>query len=106
MFGLDQTANVYTPNEADDGDFTTLAKANLVCRLAYIEQGGSSIGGEREDLGSRRRLLWEEGYTIPETAQVEVGGERFNVLAGTYGELRGPSGQVVYRRCEVVSARQ
>src|SRR5262245_43019278 len=103
MYGLDQTVNVYTPNGAN-GDFTVLARANLVCRLAYIEQGGSGIGGERESIGSRRRLLWEEDYTMPETAQVEVDGERFNVLAGTAGKLRGPDSQVAYRRCEVVRA--
>jgi hypothetical protein len=104
MYGLDQTANVYTPHPTS-GDFTVLARASLACRLAYIEQGGSTIGGERENIGSRRRLLWEESYTMPETAQIEVEGERWNVLAGTFGAPRGPSSQVVYRRCEVVSAK-
>jgi hypothetical protein len=103
MFGLDQTANIYTPN-GTDGDFTTLAKSNLACRLAYIQQGGTDIGGEREDLGNRRRLLWAEAYTMPATAQIEVDGERFNVLAGTYGQIRGVNSAVVYRRCEVVAA--
>lgn len=103
MFGLDQTADVYTPN-GTDGSFTTLAKSGLVCRLAYIQQGATTIGGEREDIGQRRRLLWAEEYTMPETAQVEVSGERWNVLAGSLGNLRGPSGAVVYRRCEVVRA--
>ena len=103
MFGLDQTADVYIPN-GTDGDFTTLARSDLVCRLAFIQQGGTDIGGEREDLGQRRRLLWTEVYTMPETAQIEVDGERFNVIAGTFGAIRGPSGAVDYRRCEVVSA--
>ncbi len=103
MFGLDQVANVYTP-AVSDGNFTVLAKTNLVCRLAYIEQGGSTVGGERADIGSRRRLLWEEDYAMPESAQVEVAGERWNVLAGTVGALRGPDSSVVYRRCEVTKA--
>lgn len=103
MYGLDQSANVYTPN-GTNGDFTTLAKSGLVCRLAYIQQGGSDIGGEREDIGQRRRLLWAEAYTMPATAQIEVGGERWNVLAGTDGAIRGLNGAVVYRRCEVVRA--
>lgn len=101
MYGLDQTASVYTPNGAD-GDFDVLAKSGLVCRLAYIQQGGSDIGGEREDIGQRRRLLWAEAYTMPDTAQIEVEGQRWNVLAGTFGALRGPTSAVVYRRCEVV----
>lgn len=103
MVGLDQTANVYTPN-GTTGAYDVLAKSGLVCRLAYIQPGGSDIGGEREDLGQRRRLLWEEAYTMPETAQIEVSSERWNVIAGTLGSLRGPSGAVVYRRCEVVRA--
>ena len=103
IFGLDQTAKVYVPNSTD-GDFTTLAKATLPCRLAYIQQGPNSVGGEREDIGQRRRLLWTEEYEMPETAQVEVAGERWNVLAGSLGSLRGLSGAVIYRRCEVVRA--
>lgn len=102
MHGLDQSANVYTPGA--NGDYTVLAKSGLVCRLAYIQQGGSDIGGEREDIGSRRRLLWAEAYTMPDTAQIEVSSERWNVLAGTVGEVRGPDNSIVYRRCEVVRA--
>jgi len=100
MYGLDQTADVYTP-AAGDGDYTVLAKSGLICRLAYIQQGGTTIGGEREDIGSRRRLLWDEVYEMPEAAQIEVDGERWNVLAGTAGALRGPDSTVIYRRCEV-----
>ncbi len=103
MFGLDQTADIYTPN-GTTGAYTVLAKSGLVCRLAYIQQGATTIGGEREDIGQRRRLLWSEAYTMPETAQIEVDGERWNVLAGSLGSLRGPFGDVVYRRCEVVRA--
>lgn len=103
MFGLDQTAEVYTPN-GTDGDFTVLAKSGLACRLAYIQQGGTDIGGERADIGSRRRLLWEEAYTMPDTAQIEMDSERWNVLVGTFGAVRGPNSTVVYRRCEVVRA--
>lgn len=103
MFGLIDTAAVYTPN-GTDGDFTVLARSGLACRLAYIQQGGSDIGGEREDLGSRRRLLWEADYTMPDTARVVVAGESWHVVAGTFGAMRGPRGEVVYRRCEVVRA--
>lgn len=105
MFGLDQTANVYTPN-GTNGDYTVLAKSGLPCRLAYLPQGqgGSDIGGERADTGSRRRLLWAEDYAMPDDAQIEVEDKRWNVLAGTPGALRGPDSRVVYRRCEVVIA--
>jgi len=104
MYGLDQTADVYTPN-GTDGDFTVLAKSGLVCRLAYIQAGAVDVGDEREDIGSRRRLLWAEVYTMPETAQIEVDSERWNVLAGTVGAVRGPDSSVVYRRCDVEAAK-
>ncbi|NJN53286.1 MAG: hypothetical protein HC804_00135 [Anaerolineae bacterium] len=103
MYGLDQTAIVYTPH-ATTGAYTVVARSELVCRLAYVEQGGSAVGGERENIGQRRRLLWDAEYAMPDEAQVEVDGERWNVLMGTYGQLRGADSQVVYRRCEVVRA--
>lgn len=103
MLGLNAVANVYTPN-GTTGAFTVLAKSNLVCRLAYIQTGPADVGQERENIGSRRRLLWEDNYTMPDTAQVEVESQRWNVLAGTFGALTGPDGSVVYRRCEVVRA--
>jgi hypothetical protein len=103
MFGLDDTAVVYTPH-ATTGAYTVVDKSSLTCRLAFIEQGGSSIGGERESIGQRRRLLWEEDYTMPDNAQVEVDSERWNVLVGTFGQIRNVGGQVAYRRCEVIRA--
>jgi hypothetical protein len=105
MFGLNATATVYTPH-ASTGAYTVTAKSGLPCRLAYVEQGGSGIGGEREAIGSKRRLLWREAYTMPDNAQVDVSGQRWNVKEGTYGELTGPDGtSVIYRRCEVVIAK-
>ena len=103
MFGFDQTADIYTP-ASSTGAYTVLAKSGLVCRLAYVEQGGSGIGGERADIGTKRRLLWQEAYVVPANAQILLDGQRWNVKDGTYGALRGPAGDVVYRRCEVVEA--
>ncbi len=102
MMGLDQSADVYTP-AGGDGDYTVSTKTGLACRLAYIQQGPNEIGEEREDTGQRRRLLWQEAYTMPEDAQIEVDSVRWNVLYGTLGVVRGPDSSVVYRRCEVVS---
>lgn len=104
MFGLNKTAVVYTPS-VSTGEYTVVANASLPCRLAFVEQGGSSVGGERGDIGSKRRLLWEETYAMPDNAQVEIDGQRWSVREGTYGAITGPDGAtVVYRRCEVVIA--
>lgn len=100
----DQTANIYTPNPTT-GAYDVLAKSSLACRLAYTQTYAQrATGPERVELAQGRRLMWEEDYTMSEDAQIEVDGQRFNVRAGTLGQLRGPSGQVVYRRCDVIEA--
>lgn len=101
MYGLTKTANVYTPN-ATDGDYTAMSKASLPCRLALIQHGPADVGGEREDQSLKRRLLWEEAYAMPNNAQVEVDGQRWAVLAGTYTTVEGVGGVEVYRRCELL----
>jgi hypothetical protein len=65
-------------------------------------QGGTVA--ERAELLALRQLLWEPSYVMPETVQVEVNGDglRWNVVHGTLGALRGPSGAVMYRRADVV----
>ena len=100
MYGLNKTATVYTPH-ATTGDYTVLAKSNLACRLAHKP---SPAGGaeERAELVARRRLLWDEDYTMPETAQVEIDSERWNVQKGTVDKLTDLSSTVIYRRCDLV----
>lgn len=103
IFGLDQTATVYTPN-ATNGGYDVVASSNLACRLCHIQQGAAGVGGEREAIGTNRRLLWDKEYAMPDEAQVLVDGERWNVRAGTFAAVRGPDSRVVYRRCEVTKA--
>lgn len=103
MFGLNKTATVYTPH-ATTGDYTVLAKSNLVCRLAIRgkRSSGATAADERAELVARRRLLWDEAYTMPENAQVEIDGARWNVQAGTVDVLTDLGDTVIYRRCDVV----
>lgn len=103
MYGLDQVAKVYTPN-GTDGSYSVVAKSGLKCRLCHIQHGPAGVGGEREKLGTNRRLLWKVDYAMPDDAQVLVDGERWNVLVGTYAPVRGPDSRVAYRRCEVTKA--
>jgi hypothetical protein len=103
MIGLDQTAAVY--QRGTTGAFDTLVYAGVRCRLAHVRGGNSAP--ERAELLALRQLLWEPGYVMPEhQIQVEVGGLRWNPTPGTYGALRGPSGTVVYRRCDVTRASE
>lgn len=99
MFGFIDTAAVYTPGS--DGSYTVLAKTLASARLCITPIAAPA--GSRVELEAAPRLLWTDDYAMPEAAQVEVSGARFNVKAGTYDALRGPSGAVTYRRVDVVA---
>lgn len=96
------TATVYTPDPTT-GAFTTVANSALRGRLAVVTIT-TGMGGERAELASARRWLWQPGYTLPETAQLDVGGVRWNVQAGSVAAERGPGGQVIIQRADVVKA--
>lgn len=100
MFGLNESATVYTPN-GTTGEYTVVAKANLAVRLA-VKPAPAGGAAERAEGTPRRLLLWDEAYAMPDNAQVDVGGQRWNVIAGSVDALAGLDSAVVYRRCEVM----
>ena len=102
MIGLDQTASVYTPGS--DGDFTVLNTNALACRLAHFTTGATSPADERADVSPPRRLLWGADYTMPDVAQVEVEGRRWNIEPHTVEAIRGLGGSTEYQRATVVIA--
>lgn len=99
MIGLNATATVYGRTTAT-GTFTTVLKSGLRCRLAHIPRGDQTAP-DRAELAALRVLLWEPAYVLPETAQIEVDGVRWQPVAGTFGALKGPSGAVTYRQADV-----
>lgn len=99
MIGFIDTTLVYTPN-GTNGDYTVLATTLTSSRLV-ITNSGVTIGGGRVELRSGPQLLWTDAYAMPDNAQISVNSKRYNVKAGTYDALRGPSGAVMYRRCDV-----
>ncbi len=102
MWMLDQLATVYTPGV--DSGFTVVAKANLACRLMVLDRGGGEVGLERAEEQDLRSLLWDPSYEMPAVAQVLISGERWNPVVGTIKPRRGPTGRVLFRRCDVVRA--
>lgn len=100
--GFDQLADVYTPDPTT-GAYTVTATSALACRLALLSPSGD-MGPSRSEAAGTRRLLWGADYVMPETAQVEVDGERWNIQAGTLAAPRDLSGSVAYRRAEVTRA--
>lgn len=99
---MDKTATVYAPSD----DFQTPVKTGLVCGLYLISEVGAATGVDRAELLARRRLLWEPGYTMPEEAQVEIDGQRWQLPRGggiAYpGRHDGNPG--LYGRAEVLRA--
>lgn len=103
--GLDNLATIFTP--AVGGSYTVVAKANLACRLALVSAETAAGGAERSELLRRRQLLWEEAYTIPRNAQVEIDGQRWNPVSGSqavvYSGL-GAGRAYHHRHCELTEA--
>ena len=100
MLGLNETAVVYIPN-AGTGAYTVVALAALRCRLANVRGEGKGAAEEREEVAQNRRLLWTAVYEMPNNAQIEIAGVRWNVIPRTYAELKGLGQVVHYRRCDV-----
>lgn len=104
MFGLNRTADVYTPH-ATTGAYTVLAKSGLRCRLAVQTRGANlDPASERDEDVRGRRLLWDEAYTMPSNAQVEIDSTRWNVVPGTIEAMTGLGSTAYYRRCDVIEA--
>ena len=103
MIGLIDRADVYTEHPTT-GAYTVLAKAGLRCRMAHVNVRFVTGSADRAEIAALRNLIWEPGYDLPAYAQIEVGGDRWNPVAGTLKALRGPTGAVVYRQCDVKRA--
>ena len=100
MIGLDQVAVVYARGAPPDSEYTVVLQASLPCRLSHISSTG--VGIERVELAAMRRMLWGPEYAMPEDVEIVVGSERWATVRGTFAALRGPTGQVIYRRCDVI----
>jgi hypothetical protein len=92
---LDQAATVYDDND----DFSTVVRGGLACRLVHVDRSGATAG-ERAELMTLRDLMWDPEYVMPEGAQVEIDGVRWQTVRGTFGAPRR-RGEVAYRICQV-----
>ncbi len=102
MLGLIDTGIVYTPDPAT-GAYTVVARTGLACRL--VQQGMSTdMGPARAEKAPGPKLLWDASYVMPESAQLEISGVRWNVEPGTLYAPRLPDGTVYYRAAQVVRA--
>lgn len=98
---MPQTASVYTEHPTN-GDFSVLARSGLQCQLSHMSGATGSTAPERSELAAMRVLYFDPAYSLPsDHCQVEVRGERWNVLAGTVTDQRDESDVLIYRRCDL-----
>ena len=104
--GLDETATVYT-EAPTTGAFTVVANAALPCRLGRFAQVLPSAGltYDRSELANELALLWGPDYDLPERAQVEVEGQRWNPIVGTFRAVTMIGGGLGYHFCGVDRAQ-
>lgn len=98
-----KTATVY--GRAAGGQYTTLLTTGLACNLLHLSSQNAPTGGARTEFAARRRFVWDASYVMPQYAQIEVDGLRWNLVANNAFEtLTGPDGQPHHKRVDVVRA--
>lgn len=102
MLGLIDTAVVYSVGSG--GAYDSVTTAALACRLCHPSRSAANTGPTRAELAAMRELLFDPTYTLDEHAQIDAGGTRWNVVAGTVAYLRGPNGTVEFGRADLVRA--
>ncbi len=97
---LRDVATVYTPDAT--GAYVTVAKSGLACWLRAVSVRGAVSAPERAEMLALRRLTWV-GYAMPDYAQVEIGGIRYNIVQGTVTAYRySETGEVINYGCDLV----
>lgn len=101
-FGLIHTCDVYT-RTTTRGQYDTLAREGLPCRFAHVGTGQATTSEERVELAALRHVLWET-YEMPDYAQLDFAGKRWQVMAGTL-KMRTLMGAEHVRTCDVKEQR-
>jgi hypothetical protein len=81
-----ETATVYVRAESGPtkGQYTEIVKTGLRCTLTMLNaRVNASSMLDRAELATLRELKWDYSYTMPDNAQVEIGGRRWNFRRDT-----------------------
>lgn len=98
---FDTTMDVYAPN-LTDGAYTVQTASGVRCRLIEFGSGMTRSREERASMIGYMLLVYDPAATVlPDDAQVEMRGDRWNVVAGSDTDFRGPTGKVAYHSCDV-----
>jgi hypothetical protein len=71
-----ETADVYVRGAG--GQYTSLVKSGLRCSLTMLNIQNATSMQDRAELATLRQLKWDYSYTMPDNAQIEIGGRRWN----------------------------
>jgi|ERR1041385_583728 hypothetical protein len=97
MIILKQTATVY----GVESNYTVAIKTNLRCVLLPVS--GGQTAEERAELNQIRRFFWDGEYQMPDYAQIEVQGRRYQPQRDSITEYTGTVGdKVAIYGCDVV----
>lgn len=99
--GIDGLGTFYTRDA--DGLYTVVLASDVPVTLVQIRNTAQTMEGRRE-MTQGRRLLWDPSLELPKFVQVEIDGERWNIVEGPAAKPRGPSGGVYHRSTDVVRA--
>lgn len=103
---LTMRATVYT--RAASGGFTTVARADLPCRLDPVSRQPAATGSARRELAAMGSLRYSTEYTMPETGiQLEIDaypGRRWNPVQATGWDDNVPGIGVIGKTIDVVRA--
>jgi hypothetical protein len=100
-FWASSRATVYV-RDPTTKQFTVVSQSNIKCRLTRVATG-TATGTARAELAQLRSFVWDPSVVIPERGvQIEVNGERWNPVVGTFGLASLPA---QHRRCDVIGVR-
>lgn len=99
---LQERATVYV-EDATTGDYDVLVRSSLPCQRVNLIRRGDTVTIDRVELLGQRTLYYDPDFTMDDRAQVEIDGERWNVLANTNSEPVYRGG-VAYRSCAIARA--
>lgn len=73
-----ETADVYVRGAG--GQYTSLVKTGLRCTLTMLgrQRENAASMQDRAEFATMRILKWDYSYTMPDNAQIEIGGRRWN----------------------------
>lgn len=98
---------VYTEDPDEAGTYTVVDAEDLWCALISVSRRAAATAPDRTELAGLRELHWQGDYEMldRDRAEVEIAGQRWHPISGTFDLTYGPTGEVFYRFCDVTQVQ-